>query len=173
MGNCVWWFLGNYGCKGGLQTIGLLYKQWVFTAVIVVVQYILFVVQQSGNVSFQVKSLSYFTDAVAYSRAFYGQGTGSIWLDNVQCTGTESRLFDCPANSVGSHNCGHSEDASASCQVQCKWLAKIPKIISNVIWPITIEMISSPQTGKWEWYVVMSVWRAYIPNICNQKILSA
>ena len=82
---------------------------------------ILFVVQQSGNVSFQVKSLSYFTDAIAYSRAFYGQGTGSIWLDNVQCTGSESRLFDCPANTVGSHNCGHSEDAGASCQVLGKW----------------------------------------------------
>ena len=78
---------------------------------------VLFVVQQSENVSFQVKSLSYFTDAIAYSRAFYGQGTGSIWLDNVQCTGTESRLFDCPANTVGSHNCAHFEDAGASCQV--------------------------------------------------------
>ena len=63
------------------------------------------------------------TDALAYSSAFYGQGTGSIWLDNVQCTGNESRLFDCPANAVGSHNCGHSEDAGASCQVQSKWLS--------------------------------------------------
>ena len=64
--------------------------------------------------------ICYFTDAVARSFAFYGQGTGSIWLDNVQCTGTESRLFDCPANAVGSHNCAHSEDAGATCQVQCK-----------------------------------------------------
>ena len=70
------------------------------------------------------QSIYYFTDAVAYSRAFYGQGTGSIWLDNVQCTGTESRLFDCPASAVGSHNCGHSEDAGATCQVQCKWFAQ-------------------------------------------------
>ena len=60
------------------------------------------------------------TDSVAHSNAFYGQGTGSIWLDNVQCTGTEFRLYDCPASTIGSHNCGHSEDAGVSCQVQCK-----------------------------------------------------
>ena len=60
------------------------------------------------------------TDSIAYSNAFYGQGTGSIWLDNVQCTGTESRLYDCPASTIGSHNCGHSDDAGVNCQVQCK-----------------------------------------------------
>ena len=60
------------------------------------------------------------TDAVAYSSAFYGQGTGYIWLDDVQCTGNESKLIDCPANAIGVHGCGHSEDAGVSCQVQCK-----------------------------------------------------
>ena len=48
--------------------------------------------------------------------AAYGQGTGPIWLDNVQCSGTEARLVDCPANAIGSHNCIHFEDASVRCQ---------------------------------------------------------
>ena len=34
-------------------------------------------------------------------------------LDDVQCTSTESRLIDCPANF--NHNCGHSEDAGVRC----------------------------------------------------------
>ena len=42
-------------------------------------------------------------------------GTGQIWLDNVQCRGTETRLIDCPANAIGTHNCAHSEDAGVSC----------------------------------------------------------
>ena len=43
-------------------------------------------------------------------------GTGQIWLDNVDCFGTESSLFNCNANSVGNHNCGHSEDTGVACR---------------------------------------------------------
>ena len=55
------------------------------------------------------------TGATAYSAAFFGQGTGPILLDEVNCFGTESRLAFCPANPIGNHNCGHSEDAGVRC----------------------------------------------------------
>jgi len=45
----------------------------------------------------------------------YGAGSGTIWLDNVQCSGTETNIANCQHNSWGSHNCGHSEDVSVSC----------------------------------------------------------
>ncbi len=60
--------------------------------------------------------LPLFVGAVAVSFAQFGQGTGSIWLDNVNCAGTEARLASCPANPIGSHNCQHSEDAGVRCQ---------------------------------------------------------
>lgn len=49
------------------------------------------------------------------SAASYGQGVGSIWLDDLQCSGTESSLFACNHPTVGVHNCGHNEDAGVVC----------------------------------------------------------
>merc|ERR1712121_939 len=38
-----------------------------------------------------------------------------IFLDNVECTGSESSILDCPANAIGDNNCGHSEDVGIVC----------------------------------------------------------
>jgi len=60
----------------------------------------------------------YITDATAYSSAHFGQGNGSIVLDDVACVGNESRLVDCQY--TANHNCFHSEDAGISCKAECK-----------------------------------------------------
>ncbi|XP_071487939.1 scavenger receptor cysteine-rich domain-containing protein DMBT1-like [Diadema antillarum] len=57
-----------------------------------------------------------FEGALRYSCcAEYGQGSGPILLDNVQCTGTESTLEDCQSNEYGVHNCAHYEDVGVAC----------------------------------------------------------
>ena len=57
-----------------------------------------------------------YADAVrASTGAEFGQGTGRIWRDNVNCGGTENRLSSCSASYWGSHNCYHSDDAGVVC----------------------------------------------------------
>ncbi len=47
----------------------------------------------------------------------FTNGVGQIWLDDVQCRGTEIRLIDCPHLPLGTHNCVHFEDAGVRCTV--------------------------------------------------------
>jgi len=47
----------------------------------------------------------------------YGAGTGPIWLDDVDCDGSETNITNCDHRGWGSHNCDHDEDVSISCAV--------------------------------------------------------
>nr|XP_055037256.1 uncharacterized protein LOC129425315 [Misgurnus anguillicaudatus] len=49
----------------------------------------------------------------ANSEAYFGQGIDPIWLDDVECSGSESSLKQC--KHTGTHNCGHHEDAGVTC----------------------------------------------------------
>ena len=45
----------------------------------------------------------------------YGAGTGEIWLDNIECNGTETDIIRCRHNGWGVNDCVHHEDVSIAC----------------------------------------------------------
>ena len=52
--------------------------------------------------------------AVYFLSAHFGEGSGTIFIDNVQCTGSEARLVDCNYD-PNTSDCQHSEDAGVRC----------------------------------------------------------
>ena len=57
-----------------------------------------------------------FPDAVsAPGSAHFGAGGGQIWLDDVDCSGSERSIVNCPHSGWGVENCVHDEDASVIC----------------------------------------------------------
>ena len=53
----------------------------------------------------------------ALTGAYFGQGSGPVWLDDVSCDGSEKTLISClTGGPIGQHNCNHYEDAGVRCQ---------------------------------------------------------
>ncbi|CAH1251216.1 DMBT1 [Branchiostoma lanceolatum] len=55
---------------------------------------------------------------VAMVGGVYPEGTGNIWLDNLNCAGNESSVADCQINRWGEHDCTHKEDAGVVCVME-------------------------------------------------------
>ena len=62
------------------------------------------------------RQLGFGLTETSYSRAYFGQGSGPIWLDNIACTGSESTLASCGHLGLNiTRNCIHSKDAGVRC----------------------------------------------------------
>lgn len=52
--------------------------------------------------------------------AFFGQGAGHVWLDDLKCLGTESSVKNCPSKALGTSDCSHAQDAGVICRRKLK-----------------------------------------------------
>ena len=60
------------------------------------------------------RQLGYGTALGAPRDAAFGEGSGPIWYDNVNCNGSEASLTQC-ARGLGVYDCDHWQDAGVIC----------------------------------------------------------
>uniref|UniRef100_G1MS38 SRCR domain-containing protein n=1 Tax=Meleagris gallopavo TaxID=9103 RepID=G1MS38_MELGA len=93
----------------------------------------------------------------AANSARFGEGSGQIWLDGVNCSGTEAALWDCHVQEWGQHDCGHKEDAGVICsefmalrlenndgcsgRLQVFYNGKWGSVCSNSMTPHTVPLV--------------------------------
>ncbi|CAE1270069.1 DMBT1 [Acanthosepion pharaonis] len=65
-------------------------------------------------------------------RNIFGEGQGTIWLDDLNCTGLEYDLEVCPNISWGTHNCQHYEDVAIKCFKDANTTTSIPPTSNDV-----------------------------------------
>ena len=80
------------------------------------------------------------TDAVAFSTAHFGAGTGTIYLNRVGCSGSETNLTDCTRGLTVSCFGSHSQDAGVRCQGQRQLFTNVAvlNVFQTIIFPYTV-----------------------------------
>ena len=95
-------------------------------------------------VSFSHHSVLHASSLLAAHAGRFSRGRGSIFLDNVNCSGTELQLTDCRNRGVGVHYCGHYEDAGVVCIGKLAILIK--RTTHHVLGQITLVQSRLPHT---------------------------
>ncbi|XP_052812440.1 uncharacterized protein LOC128240004 [Mya arenaria] len=73
----------------------------------------------------------------------FGTFEGPIWLSNLRCNGSESRLSECASSVWGNHFCSHQQDVSISCGGNNIFTTMTPDVTSTT----TPATTASPESS--------------------------
>ncbi len=70
-----------------------------------------------NHIELYTHSLNFVIVVIIITSYSFSQASSATrtWLDELRCRGTESRLIDCPANTIGDEDCSHLEDVALVC----------------------------------------------------------
>ena len=123
--------------------------------------------------------LGFSSASATYGNAWFGEGDGRIWMDDMRCSGEESHLINCPQNIIGSHDCSHSEDVSVICigklVINCSLgcltiipLLQAPLLSSTKTLQLSEQLILRCIT----WIKLMLVWLNFVDRYsCTHTIM--
>ncbi|PWA33290.1 hypothetical protein CCH79_00013622, partial [Gambusia affinis] len=69
----------------------------------------------SNDANVVCKQLGCGPSYTVHTATYFGEGTGRIWLDDINCLGKENSPSECNHRGFGIHNCDHQEDAGVTC----------------------------------------------------------
>ena len=72
-----------------------------------------------------------FRSGIAFVNAYFGEGSGPIWLDKLNCEGNEPALTQCKYKGWGQNDCLHNEDAGVECSEYIYHIVDIVKITNH------------------------------------------
>ena len=80
----------------------------------------------------------------------YGEYTEGVWpihINDLNCTGSEESVWECPHNGIVRYSCNHQDDASVMCQgtsnINCTYVPTFPLLILSCTLRVT-----SPVAGN-------------------------
>ena len=55
------------------------------------------------------------TGAISHRYAYFGRGSGPVFMTNVHCSGSETHLVNCSHSTLPSQYCSHYYDVGVEC----------------------------------------------------------